>query len=137
MERVHLPGTVGFFKKKRTDRSNNNSTMNSVNSSSREEEGEQGEMMECSKEGFVGEVKDSHEDEDLRSLSEKNHKEADDGGGDGVANGDSDDEDGWITPDNLTQACEEMGGVLEEAAKGLAVACVTTDFAMQVCECMH
>ena len=45
--------------------------------------------------------------------------------------GDSEDE-GWITPDNIKQACAEMGGVLEEEAKGVAVGCVTTDFAMQV-----
>ena len=43
-------------------------------------------------------------------------------------------EDGrWITPDNLQQACEQMGGATEEPAVGVAVGCITTDFAMQVC----
>lgn len=44
-----------------------------------------------------------------------------------------DDDSGWITPENFRQACEEMGGVLEEKAAGIAVGCTTTDFAMQVC----
>lgn len=44
---------------------------------------------------------------------------------------DSDDE-GWITPENFQQACESMGGVLEEEPQSLAVGCITTDFAMQV-----
>ena len=49
-------------------------------------------------------------------------------------NDDSDDDDsGWITPENFHQACEEMGGVSEEKAAGIAVGCTTTDFAMQVC----
>ena len=46
---------------------------------------------------------------------------------------DDDDDTGWITPDNFRQACEELGGVLEEKAAGIAVGCTTTDFAMQVC----
>ena len=47
---------------------------------------------------------------------------------------DDDDSAGWITPENFEQACEEMGGVLEEKANGIAVGCATTDFAMQVSE---
>ena len=43
-----------------------------------------------------------------------------------------DDSAGWITPKNFEQACEEMGGVLEERANEIAVGCATTDFAMQV-----
>ena len=46
---------------------------------------------------------------------------------------DSDDDSGWITPENFHQACEEMGGISEEKAAGIAVGCTTTDFAMQVC----
>lgn len=42
------------------------------------------------------------------------------------------DEEGWITPENFQQACEAMGGVLEEVPQSLAVGCITTDFAMQV-----
>ena len=41
-------------------------------------------------------------------------------------------EEGWITPDNLQRVCEQMGGVLEEEPKGIAVGCLTSDFAMQV-----
>ena len=48
-------------------------------------------------------------------------------------NDDDDDDSGWITPDNFRIACEEMGGVLNERATGIAVGCTTTDFAMQVC----
>ena len=49
---------------------------------------------------------------------------------------DDDDDSGWITPENFHQACEEMGGVSEEKAVGIAVGCTTTDFAMQVCVCI-
>lgn len=41
-------------------------------------------------------------------------------------------EEGWINPDNLAEVCAKMGGVEKEAAVGLSVGCVTTDFAMQV-----
>ena len=41
-------------------------------------------------------------------------------------------EEGWITPDNLQRVCEQMGGLLEEEPKGIAVGCLTSDFAMQV-----
>lgn len=44
---------------------------------------------------------------------------------------DSDDE-GWITPENFQEVCREMGGALEEQPEGVAVGCITTDFAMQV-----
>ena len=57
--------------------------------------------------------------------------------GDTIDGGDLEDDDnddsGWITPENFHRACEEMGGVLEEKAAGIAVGCTTTDFAMQVC----
>ena len=43
-----------------------------------------------------------------------------------------DDNEGWITPENFQQVCEEMGGVMEELPQSLAVGCITTDFAMQV-----
>lgn len=45
---------------------------------------------------------------------------------------DCDDEEGWITPENFQEVCVEMGGVLEEQPRGVAVGCITTDFAMQV-----
>ena len=43
---------------------------------------------------------------------------------------DDDDDDGWITPGNIDQAKNSMNGVLETVQ--LEVACLTTDFAMQV-----
>ena len=45
---------------------------------------------------------------------------------------DSDDDEGWITPENFHEVCVEMGGALEEQPTGIAVGCITTDFAMQV-----
>lgn len=59
---------------------------------------------------------------------------------DGCEDGEEDDnvnsdDEGWITPENLQQVCEEMGGVLEELTQSLAVGCITTDFAMQVSVC--
>ena len=46
--------------------------------------------------------------------------------------GSDSDGEGWITPENFQQVCEEMGGVSEERPRSLAVGCMTTDFAMQV-----
>ena len=45
---------------------------------------------------------------------------------------DDDDEDGWITPANLQHVKNTMNGVVETVQ--LEVACLTTDFAMQVFE---
>lgn len=45
---------------------------------------------------------------------------------------DSEDDEGWITPENFHEVCVEMGGALEEQPMGIAVGCITTDFAMQV-----
>lgn len=44
---------------------------------------------------------------------------------------DSDDE-GWITPENIHEMCEKMGGVLEEQPEKISVGCITTDYSMQV-----
>ena len=55
------------------------------------------------------------------------------GDSDGEAwNEDSDDDDSWITPANYEQACEKMGGALETGIDGIAVGCITTDYAIQV-----
>ncbi|WKX88810.1 hypothetical protein Q1695_008440 [Nippostrongylus brasiliensis] len=43
--------------------------------------------------------------------------------------GDSDDEEGWITQDNLGTALKKMGAL--EVEEGLKVGCLTTDFAVQ------
>ena len=48
------------------------------------------------------------------------------------ADSDDDDEDSWITPSNYKQACDKMGGALESKPNGIAVGCITTDYAMQV-----
>ena len=44
---------------------------------------------------------------------------------------DDDDDDGWITPSNLRAATQAMGEVSTETSS-VDVACITTDFAMQV-----
>ena len=46
--------------------------------------------------------------------------------------GESSEEEGWITPVNLADAHAKFGGAVQEPALGIAVGCVTTDFAMQV-----
>ena len=43
-----------------------------------------------------------------------------------------DDDEGWITPDNIDQARIEMGGCVGEELGDIRVGCMTTDFAMQV-----
>ena len=48
-----------------------------------------------------------------------------------------DDEEGWITPDNIEQARLEMGGCVGEELRDVRVGCMTTDFAMQVSEGLH
>lgn len=46
---------------------------------------------------------------------------------------DSDDDGAaWITPSNLSRAKKQMNADIEEE-KSVKVACITTDFAMQVC----
>ena len=45
----------------------------------------------------------------------------------------ADDEDGWITPSNIEHVRKSMGGAFEEEAKSIAVGCITTDYAIQVC----
>lgn len=55
--------------------------------------------------------------------------------GDGGSGSDDVDEDeGWITPDNIDQARTEMGGCMGEELGDVRVGCMTTDFAMQVSE---
>ena len=44
-----------------------------------------------------------------------------------------DDDDGWITPSNIQEVKRRMGvGAADTEEKGVSVACLTTDFAMQV-----
>ena len=47
-----------------------------------------------------------------------------------------DEDDGWITPSNISRKKLQMNGVEEEELpKRVKVACLTTDFAMQVDPC--
>ena len=46
---------------------------------------------------------------------------------------DDDDNDGWITPGNIRSLKQKMANVDQEK-KAVEVGCVTTDFAMQVCQ---
>lgn len=48
-----------------------------------------------------------------------------------------DDEEGWITPDNIEQARLEMGGCVGEELRDVRVGCMTADFAMQVSGGQH
>ena len=44
-----------------------------------------------------------------------------------------DDDEGWITPENLSAARKAMcNGDMEDVSSEISVACMTTDFAMQV-----
>ena len=43
-----------------------------------------------------------------------------------------DDDVGWITPQNISQVRQQMGGGDEASLEGIKVGCMTTDFAMQV-----
>ena len=45
--------------------------------------------------------------------------------------GDGDDDSGWITPQNIAHKKQEINS--EEGDKPVKVACITSDFAMQVC----
>ncbi len=130
VERVNLPGVVGFYQK------------NVLSNSTEDKTEEQGEDMHGSVEngnvdeisGGVARMMDEGSDGERREDIEEEDGDGSqvvEDGEEGGSCGDED-EDGWITPDNLAQAHEEMGGVTEEEARGLAVACVTTDFAMQV-----
>ena len=87
--------------------------------------------MELNSQESIGDILEKDElklTESTNGVRHENEEQSDD---DSDEDNDED-EEGWITPDNLQQACEEMGGVLEEEPKGIAVGCITTDFAMQV-----
>ena len=45
---------------------------------------------------------------------------------------DDDDEEGWITPGNIKEKKRLMNGTKEDEVQFVKVACMTTDFAMQV-----
>lgn len=63
-------------------------------------------------------VVNEEEEEEFSDVEEEEEEEEDD------------DDDGWITPGNIQQVKHSMNGVLETIQ--LEVACISTDFAMQV-----
>ncbi len=64
----------------------------------------------------------------MQVTADDDEADVDTGGDD-----DEDDSDGWITPGNLSQKRREMNGMKEEdKVQKVKVACMTTDFAMQV-----
>ena len=77
--------------------------------------------------------KQSISDDNVTTLVDKlvlteveGEKEEDD------VNAHDDDSEGWITPANFQQVCEELGGAKEVCPEDLAVCCVTADYAIQV-----
>ena len=88
----------------------------------------------------------SHDEDPLKSDLTGDQERINSRSGDSEADCDSNleqdevedrsDEEGWITPENFQEVCVKMGGGLEEQPTGVAVACITTDFAMQVRSCM-
>lgn len=48
---------------------------------------------------------------------------------------DDDDEEGWITPDNIAkyQEKEQILNIKKDENVNIKVACMTTDYSMQVC----
>ena len=92
-------------------------------------------------EGIVDQVKDislnhGNEEDSCEEEEEEGEEEVEDHteeeGEDSIAD---DDEEGWITPHNVQSKKREMTGeMVDEEPKSVRVACLTTDFAMQVCE---
>lgn len=64
--------------------------------------------------------------------TDKESCEPDELGSDDNSDNGEDDDDDWITPDNLHRAREQMGGATTAPAEGVTVGCLTTDFTMQV-----
>ncbi len=64
-----------------------------------------------------------HSEEEDEEQDEEEGEEAED----------DDDDEGWITPANLSRKKRQMNGQGEEDQESVKVACLTTDFAMQVC----
>lgn len=73
-------------------------------------EGDSGDVLP---EALLEEREDSEEEEDAEGVD--------------------DDDEGWITPSNIKEVKRQMGiGVAETEQSRVSVACLTTDFAMQV-----
>ena len=104
---------AGFYDPRHRDRSN----MTDHNSEEKEECKNGEDTQQCVQ---LVEKFSLAEESELPALDDDEEEEEDD------------DDEGWITPENFQQVCEEMGGVMEELPQSLAVGCITTDFAMQV-----
>ena len=152
-ERVSLPGVVGFYNKSKTSSKSDKKSGLDVSTGSTKEEVVDSSYIESLQENIKNlsvkavsitaadatsgsEEMISNDDKSLPSeMSRMGVADSGldkDNGGDSDDHEEDDDDEGWINPENLEQACVEMGGVLEEEARAVAVGCVTTDFAMQV-----
>ena len=81
--------------------------------------------------GVVDIAHDSQEEEyvDISSGEECENEDIDEEDEE-LKEDDDDDDEGWITPGNIKSVKNQMNGVVETIT--LEVACITTDFAMQV-----
>lgn len=93
-----------------------------------DDDGDQG--IYCDNDGDQGIYRDDYGDS---SNEEVDVDGDDDGCYDNSDDDDSDDNDGWITPGNISQVKAEFG-ICETQSKptNITVGCLTTDFAMQV-----
>ncbi len=141
MERVTLPGTVGVYIKSANQKSDSTDSVAEnfknlsmadcgVGSTHSEEEcshirsDDQSELEPWHESSVETMIEDGTHSSDTMSCPDDEHPDD--------SLGCSDDEEGWINPDNFKEACAEMGGAVEEEPVGVAVGCMTTDFAMQV-----
>ena len=77
----------------------------------------------------VDEMVINEEEVDETSVSDDGEQD-----GDSVEEEEDDDDEGWITPSNIKEKRREIDGrsAEEDEQKHVKVACMTTDFAMQV-----
>jgi RNA-binding protein NOB1 len=93
-------------------------------------EDEKGEEKEAGSTEENAEI-DNEEGIDEEWMEEEEEEEEDAGDND-------DDDEGWITPSNIKTVMRQMeGGYAETERKQVTVACLTTDFAMQVSGQLH
>ena len=155
MERVNIPGVVGFYSRSAALKSGSSSMSENIKNlhiSDSKVDSALGEstvhvQTEDTAQKSTDDCPDNDQSEhDENQHDEKQHENTNDGiqpsdaydlPGDECLDstvGCSDDEEGWINPENFEEACAEMDGVVEEEPVDVAVGCVTTDFAMQVCK---
>ena len=72
--------------------------------------------------------------DDETPVSDDGEQDGDSVKDEGEADEEDDDDEGWITPSNLKEKRREIEGrsAEEDEQKHVKVACMTTDFAMQV-----